>query len=90
MHTLLHTTHTHSITHTHTPQGRCFGTACLLHQGADPNVQTKDTLSSPLHFAAAHQQAGAARLLLAYGAKTGLLNSKGQRAKDLGLADLTL
>lgn len=76
--------------HLHAAQGRCFGAACLLHQGADPNLQTKDTLSSPLHFAAAHQQANVARLLLAYGAKTGLLNSKGQRAKDLGLANLTM
>jgi len=76
--------------HLHAAQGRCFGVACLLHQGADPNLQTNDTLSTPLHFAAFHKQANVARLLLAYGAKTGLVNSRGQRAKDLGLANLTM
>lgn len=58
-------------------------------QGADPNVQTSDTLSTPLHYAAAHNNSDIARLLLAFGAKSSIQNSVGERAKDIGLPDLS-
>ena len=37
--------------------------------GADVNAQTYDTESSPLHYAAEHNHAHIARILVAYGAK---------------------
>lgn len=40
--------------HVHCARGRVYGTACLLHQGADANAQTFDTQSTPLHIAAQH------------------------------------
>lgn len=75
--------------HVHCARGRVFGVGCLLHQGADANCQTLDTLSTPLHLAAIHNQTEIARLLLAYGAKSSVLNSAGERARDIGLADLS-
>jgi Ankyrin repeat len=37
--------------HLHSARGRSFGVTCLLHQGADVNLQTTDTLSTALHLA---------------------------------------
>ena len=74
--------------HLHCALGRNFGTSCLLHQGADTNSQTIDTLLTPLHIAAKHNHLEIARLLLAYGAKAGIANKDGHKAKDFGLIDL--
>ena len=73
----------------HCARGRIYGAACLLHQGADANIQTTDTLSTALHFAAAHNNSEVARLLLAYGAKSSILNNNGEKARDIGLSDLS-
>ena len=75
--------------HLHCARGRVFGVGCLLHQGADANCQTLDTQSTPLHYAAAHNNSEIARLLLAYGAKSSILNCMGERARDIGLTDLS-
>jgi len=74
--------------HLHCARGRSFGTACLLHQGADTNSQTANSLLTPLHLAAKYNHADIARLLLAYGARTSLVNKDGLKAKDFGLVDL--
>ena len=71
--------------HMHCALGRKFGTACLLHQGADVNHQTTGALLTPLHLAARHNHIEIARLLVAYGAKTSTANSKGELPRDLGL-----
>ena len=56
--------------HLHCARGRIFGAACLLHQGADANSQTTDSLGmTPLTFATKLNHAEIVRLLLAYGAK---------------------
>jgi len=69
--------------HMHCALGRRFGTACLLHQGADVNIQTTGALLTPLHLAAKHNHIEIARLLVAYGAKTSTKNSKGELPRDL-------
>lgn len=71
--------------HMHCALGRRFGTACLLHQGADVNIQTTGTLLTPLHLAAKHNHIEIARLLVAYGAKTSSPDSKGLLPRDLGI-----
>jgi ankyrin repeat protein len=68
--------------------GGSFGAACLLHQGADANVQTSHDLSTPLHYAVQYNHQDIARLLMAYGAKSSIVNRNGERPKDLGLSDV--
>ena len=69
--------------HLHCALGRRFGTACLLHQGADVNLQTTGALLTPLHLAAQQNHIEIARLLVAYGAKTSTANAKGQLPRDI-------
>ena len=35
-------------------QGRLYAVTCLLHKGANPNPQSTDTNSTPLHLAVQH------------------------------------
>ena len=69
-------------------QGRLYAVTCLLHKGANPNPQTTDTLSTPLHLAVQHDHEDISRLLLAFGADTSIVNAAGETAFDLGLAAL--
>ena len=62
----------------------------LLDQGADPNVGLLAWSSSwqtALHVAVAHRQADAIKLLLAYGADTGIRNKDGQTPLQYAQAD---
>lgn len=76
--------------HMHCALGRRFGTSCLLHQGADVNIQTTGALLTPLHLAAKHNHIEIARLLVAYGAKTSIANAKGELPRELGLASTSI
>ena len=69
-------------------QGRLYAVTCLLHKGANPNPQSTDTKSTPLHLAVQHDHEDIARLLLAFGADTTIKNMTGETAFDLGLAEL--
>jgi ankyrin repeat protein len=69
-------------------QGRLYAVTCLLHKGANPNPQTADTLSTPLHLAVQHDHEDISRLLLAFGADTSIVNAAGETVFDLGLAEL--
>lgn len=71
--------------HLHCALGRRFGTSCLLHQGADVNLQTTGALLTPLHLAAKFNHIEIASLLIAYGANLSITNAKGQLPRDLGL-----
>lgn len=69
-------------------QGRLYAVTCLLHKGANPNPQTLDTLSTPLHLAVQHDHEDISRLLLAFGADPSIRNAAGETVFDLGLAEL--
>jgi len=70
--------------HMHCALGRRFGTACLLHQGADVNIQSTGALLTPLHLAAKNNAIEIARLLVAYGASTSVANARGELPRDMG------
>lgn len=55
--------------HIHALKGRLYGVSCLLHAGADPNINSKDG-HSPLQVAIKHRNFDIANLLIAYGSET--------------------
>lgn len=74
--------------HLYCAKGRLYGVSCLLHSGADTNIQSSDTLMTPLHLAVINNHADIARLLLAFGADVNVKMSTGETALELGLSNL--
>ena len=71
-------------------KGLIYGATCILHHGADSNIQTYEEKLSPLHIAAAGGHDDMVRLLLAYGASTSLLNNYLLTARDINRSKVHL
>jgi ankyrin repeat protein len=71
-------------------KGLIYGATCLLHHGANTDIQTYEEKLSPLHVAAASGNDDMVRLLLAYGASTSLFNSYSLTARDINRSKVHL
>lgn len=67
-----------------------YGATCILHHGANANIQTFEDKLTPLHVAAASGNDDMVRLLLAYGASTSHLNNFSLTARDINRSKVHL